>query len=458
MKRTDTPDEGKPGPNADRSPTASPRGWEHLTSASAELLGPPRKAALLASTVMVVLFVSALVWANFARLEEVTRGDGRVIPARKTQVVQNLEGGIVKAIRAKVGDRVAKGQILFRIDATASGSSLYERLDRISGMEAKLARLTAEVEGIELTFSERLSKAYPEFVKQERRLYLTRRREYQAAIRVLTQQIAQRRGEVTEAMSQKLFAQRILKKIREEIELTLPLLKSKLTSKADFIKLETRELELQRDIRSADLKAQKARQALEEAHQRLTERESRFKAEAQTELNKVQVELSALKNAVKAFRDRVARTSVRSPVDGIIKDVRVTSVGQVVKSGIDLAEIVPVEDSLLIEANIKPSDIAFLRPGQSATIKITAYDYTIYGSLNGTLEQIGADTLNDDKGTPFYRILVRAKRNYLTRGDKRHPIIPGMIAQVDLQTGQKTVLQYILRPIERLTSSSLRER
>lgn len=434
------------------------KGWDHLSSASAPLLAPPRKSSVLAVSAMVVLIATAIVWAHFASLEEITRGDGRVIPASKIQVVQNLEGGIVRAIRTKVGDRVKKGQVLFRIDATSSGSSLDERLERIAGMEAKVARLSSEVSGSALVFPKQLMKTHPELVKQERHLYQIRRREYVAAVNVLTQQIAQKQQEIDEAQSQSQFSKQILKKVREEIAFTRPLLKSKLASKVDFIKLETRELELQRDIKAAELKAAKAAGAVEEARQRLSERQNRFKGDSLSELNKVQVDLAALKNEVRAFQDRFARTEVRSPVDGIVKDVKVTSMGQVVKPGMDLAEIVPVEDSLLVEANVKPADIAFLRPGLPATVKITAYDYTIYGSLDAKVAQIGADTFTDDKGNSFYRIQVRTKKSYLTKGNKRLPIIPGMIAQVDIRTGEKSVLEYILKPFNKMLNQSMTER
>jgi len=309
-----------------------------------------------------------------------------------------------------------------------------------------------------LIFPKDLERTHPDLIKQEADLFKTRKGEYDASVRVMTQQIAQKKQELEEAEATLRYTQQILKKVQEEIAFTRPLLKSKLTSKVDFLKLETKELELKRDIKNSQLKAMKARQAIEEARQRLLERKSKFRADSLTELNKAQVELAALQKEILVYRDRVARADVRAPVSGIVKDVKVTTVGQVVKPGSDLAEIVPIRDNLLVEANIRPQDIAFLRPGQDAKVKITAYDYTVYGKLDATLEEISADTIVDEKGKAFYRIRVRTKKAYLTHGKERLPIIPGMVAQVDVLTGKKTVLNYLLKPFRKMTSEALRER
>jgi adhesin transport system membrane fusion protein len=442
-------------------PTVIPHvtpGWSHLTSASAPLLVAPHRALMMASLVIVLLVGSLIAWASFAELEEHTSGQGRVIPASKIQVVQNLEGGIVKQILTRVGARVKKGQTIFQIDATGFGSNLEERLERLAGLRARTARLTSEVEGTEIGFPKELRRSHPGLVKQEADLFATRKRELNASVEVLTQQVAQKRKELEEAESTLRFTRQILKKVQEEIAFTKPLLKSRLTSKVDFIKLETKELELKRDIANAELKKTRAQQAIEEARQRLLERENRFRAESLTELNKVQVEMAALKQEIRVHRDRVARTDVRAPVAGIVKDVKVTTVGQVVKSGVDLAEIVPIRDSLLVEANVRPRDIAFLRPGQKAKVKISAYDYTVYGELDATLENISADTITDDKGNAFYRIRVRTKKAYLTHGKKKLPIMPGMVAQVDVLTGKKTVMNYLLKPFRKMSSEAMRER
>lgn len=429
-----------------------------LTSVSAPLTRKPRLLARLSLMVVVLGFGAALAWAYFTQLEEFTAGNGRVIPASKVKLVQNLEGGIVKDILIKDGQRVKAGEIIFRIDQTGSGSNYKERVERLAGMQAQVARLTAEVNGDVPAFSPALKKSHPEFVKRELRLYTTRQREHKAALKALTEQIGQRERDVEQAESREKYARELVKKVREEIAFTKPLVRQGLTSKVDFLKLEVREIELRREIDTQSLTARKGQQALAEAKQRLAEKKSAFRAEALKELNKVEVELAALKEAIKLYRDRVDRAEVRSPVNGIVKAVKVTTRGQVVTPGMDLAEIVPVDDTLLVEADIRPSDVAFLYPGQRATVKITAYDYTLYGSLEGKLESISADTIQDKDGNPFYRVTVRTNRNYLMdRGKKLH-IIPGMVARVDVLTGKKTVLSYLLKPINRIRSDALRER
>lgn len=429
-----------------------------LSSVSAPLTRKPRRLARISLLIVVASVCAATVWAYFSKLEEFTAGNGRVIPAGKIKLVQNLEGGIVKEILIRDGQTVRKGQVIFRIDQIGSGSNYKERLERIAGMRASAARLTAEVNGEAPVFSADLKKSHPEFVKRELNLYATRKREHQASLSALTEQIGQRRSDVEQAVSREKFAQELVKKVREEIAFTKPLVRQGLTSKVDFLKLEVREIELRREIETQNLTARKGRQALAEAEQRLKEKTSAFRGEALKELNKVEVELAALRESIKLYRDRVERADVRSPVNGVVKAVKVTTQGQVVTPGMDLAEIVPIDDSLLVEADIKPSDVAFLYPGQKATVKITAYDYTLYGSLEGKLESISADTIADKDGNPFYRVTVRTERNYLKdRGKKLH-IIPGMVARVDVLTGQKTVLSYLLKPINRVRYNALRER
>lgn len=429
-----------------------------LSSVSAPLTRPPRRLARMTLAFVILAVGGALAWAHFTKLEEFTAGNGRVIPASKVKLVQNLEGGIVKEILVRDGQTVRKGQVIFRIDQTGTGSNYKERLERLAGMRAMAVRLRAEVNGEAPIFPAELKKSHPEFVKRELHLYTTRQRAEAAGIRVLIEQVGQRARDVEQAESRKKFAGELLKKVRQEIDFTKPLVKQGLTSKVDFLKLEVREIELRREIDSQTLLARKGRQAQTEAKQRLNEKKSAFRADALKELNKVEVEMAALRESIKLFRDRVDRADVRSPVNGVVKTVKVTTVGQVVTPGMDLAEIVPVDDSLLVEADIKPSDVAFLYPGQKATVKITAYEYTTYGSLEGKLESIGADTITDKNGNAFYRVTVRTNRNHLVEGGKKLPIIPGMVARVDVLTGKKTILSYLLKPINRIRSNALREK
>lgn len=429
-----------------------------ITSVSADLMRPPRRWAhglMLTIVVAISLFV---VWANWATLEEVTRGDGRVVPASKIQKVQNLEGGIVREILTRDGAIVKKGQVLLRIDSTSFGSTVAERGEQLVAMQTTITRLRAEIAGKAPVYSKELLKTRPDLVRREMALYRSRKSEYAAAINSLRQQMRQREQEIAETQNRIIHAQRALKLARQELELTRPLVQRGLTSKVQFIQLQTKVNELEGNLSSARLALPRLTSAKEEAAKRIEERNSSDRSKALTQLNEVQARASALMKAVESDKDKVKRTFVRAPVAGIVKEVKVTTVGQVVKPGDDLAEIVPLNDSLLIEAQVRPADIAFLHAGQKAVVKITAYDFTIYGTLAAKVERIGADTVTNDKGVSFYKILVRTDKAYLQSGTRKLNIIPGMIAQVDVLTGEKTVLEYIVKPLARLRHEALRER
>ena len=444
-----------------REPTplqAVGRSGGHITSVSADLTRPPKRWAhglLLTIVLAIALFA---VWANWATLEEVTRGEGRVVPASKIQKVQNLEGGIVREILTKDGAIVKKGQVILRIDATGFGSTVAERREQLAAMRATIIRLRAEVANRPVKFPAKVIKERPDLVRRELALYRARQRESQAALNTLRQQLRQREQEINETRSRISHAEKGLKLAREELDLTRPLVRRGLTSKVQFLQLQTRVNELEERLAAAKLALPRLVAARSEAEKRIIERRSGDRSKALTQLNEVQARAAALEKAVQADLDKVNRTLVRSPVSGIVKEVKVSTVGQVVKPGDDLVEIVPLNDTLLIEAQIRPADIAFLHPGQKAVVKITAYDFTIYGTLPGKVERISADTVTNDRGESFYKILVRTNKAYLLSGKRKLNIIPGMIAQVDVLTGEKTVLEYIIKPLTRLRHEALRER
>ncbi|NKB50575.1 MAG: HlyD family type I secretion periplasmic adaptor subunit [Alphaproteobacteria bacterium] len=428
------------------------------TGISADLLRPPRRwtNGLL---LFVVVTVAALIgWAWWAELEEVTSGAGQVIPASKIKVVQNLEGGIVSEILTKDGAEVTEGQVLLRIDPTGFGARLNESLGRQAGMEVTLTRLRAEAEGTEPEFSDELIAKWPDLVSRELTLFISRRDELQASLNALSQLVRQRSQEVAEKRNEIRVLGRSLALAQEELDLMRPAVRDGIVSRVELFRAEARVNDLDGQLSSARLSLPRIQASLAESKQRLEEREKQFRSEALLERNTIEVELSAMTETISAEQDRVARTDVRSPVDGIIKEIKVTTIGQVVQPGLDLVEIVPLDDSLLIEAEVRPADIAFLRPGQPAVVKLTAYDFTLYGTLEGELERISADTIEDEQGERFFKILVRTKRNFLGEEVAGNSILPGMVAQVDVITGKKTVLQYITSPLLRVQGQALRER
>ncbi len=359
----------------------------------------------------VIFVLVAIIWANYAILDEVTTGEGKVIPSSEIQIIQNLEGGIVQNIFVKEGEIVNKGQVLMQIDNTRYMSSYGEAEKKMDSLQLEIIRINAEISQTKPEFPEELKKSHPNLVNDQQSLYDSKMRE-------LTQ--------LTKS----------LELAQKELDMTRPLLKNGSVSEVEVIRLDRTVSDIKGSI-------------------------NKFKSEELDKLNKARGELSALSEANKADKDRLARTTVKSPVYGVIKQIKTTTIGGVVQPGSDIIEVVPLDDTLLIEAKIRPSDIGFIHPGQKAMVKITAYDFSIYGGLEGKIEQISADTILDEtdkKNESYYVIRVRTDKNHLGTDSKPLPIIPGMMATVDILTGEKSVLEYILKPIIKAKHSALRER
>lgn len=418
----------------------------------------PRGLAHGLLAVIIGFFVTFIGWAAWASLEEVTRGVGRVVPSRQVQVVQHLEGGIVAEILTREGATVEAGEVLMRIDSLRAASDYREKKARYLAVLAGIARLEAELSETEPTFPEEVLREAPEIADAERRLFETRAADLANTLAVLESQQEQRQRELDEAKSQMAQLERSLALAREELALTRRLAQDRLVARADLLRLERQVNELQGHYEQVRLSIPRLEAALREAGERIAGARSKARSDAQRELSVLRSELAGLREIVLAGEDRVRRTEIRSPVRGTVKLLHVNTVGGVVQPGANLVEIVPLEDTLLVEANIRPSDIAFVRPGQDARVKITAYDYSIYGSLDGRVEHISADAISNDRGESFFIIRVRTDKNYL--GTAEHPleIIPGMTAEVDILTGRKTVLDYLLKPILKARESALRER
>ena len=409
---------------------------------------------------LIVLFCLAfLVWANFAVLDEVVRGSGRVIPSSQVQVVQNLEGGIVEAIDVAEGDTVEQGQVLLHIDDTRFDASLRESRARELGLLAKSVRLKAEAEGQEELpeLPAEIGEALPNVAHDERQLHAQRRSQLAAGKQVLAEQVAQKRRAIDEWLSKQKHVGRSLRLAEKELKLTRPLRDQGAVSDVEILRLEREVNELRGDLAQARLTVPRLEAELAEVQQRMRELELGFRQEARAEYSEVVAELNAMAAGNVALEDRVVRTQVRAPIRGVVKKLLVNTVGGVVQPGMDLVELVPLEDSLVVEAKLKPKDIAFLRPGLPATVKLTAYDFAIYGGLAARLEQISADTFVEEGEEPYYQVRVRTERPALIRAGRSHAIIPGMTAEVDILVGKKSVLDYLLKPLLRAQASALRE-
>ena len=418
----------------------------------------PRRLAHLLLFAIVLFFVLFTAWASFATLDEVTRGEGRVIPSSQVQVVQNLEGGIVSGILVRESDIVEVGDVLLRLDNVKAASDLRGGRQRYLALTGAIARLQAEIEERGIDFPSDVMNEARRVAIDETALFNARQAALQSELEILRNQANQRDQEVAELESKLLQLERSFDLASDELEITEPLAAKRVVSKIDLLQLKRQVNDLRGELESAELSLPRLKLAQREAHRRIEERYLAFRAEAQRELNTIQIEAETLAEAIAADSDRVSRTDVRSPVRGTIKSLLVNTVGGVIQPGQDLVEIVPLEDTLLVEAQVRPADIAFLRPDQSAVVKVTAYDFAVYGGLDAEVESISADTIVDDRGEHFFRVRVRTDSNSLDKGGEPLPIIPGMTTQVDILTGKKTVLDYLLKPILRIRDGAFRER
>lgn len=397
-------------------------------------------------------------WASYAKLDEVTTGTGKVIPSRQVQVVQNLEGGIVSEILAGEGDIVDEGQVLLRIDDTRFSSSFRESRVRYLALRAKAARLRAEANATAFEAPAEMAAERPELVERERTLLDSRKIELANTVAILEQQIAQRVQELAELRARRSQLNRSYELVQQEMDMTEPLVAQGAISEVEVLRLRRQVSELRGELETIRHSVPRVQSQIAEAKRKLEEAGLSFRNKARGELNDVMTELSGISESNLALEDRVRRTSVRSPVRGTIKQLMVNTVGGVVQPGMDLIEIVPLEDTLLVEARIRPADIAFIHPGQKSVVKFTAYDFAIYGGLEASLERISADTITDQEDDTFYQVLVRTDRNFLGSEDDPLPLIPGMLTEVDILTGKKTVLHYLMKPVLRAKARALRER
>ena len=407
---------------------------------------------------VLLLFAAGAYWASVSLIEEVTRGVGKVIPASQIQMVQNLEGGILSEILVKVGDTVKKDQLILRIDETRFSSSFQQNRAKYLANKAKAARLQAETSGTPFKVPADVLKERPEISAREQELYESRKNELRSSLEIKQQQIVQRKNELKELNTKLTELSKSYEFYQKELKLTRPLVPQGAVSEMELLRLERQASELQGEIEQTKQAIPRAQSKIEESLVALKELQLSFHNKAKAELNEVSAQLGEDAATSIALKDRLTRTAVRSPVNGTVNRILINTVGGVVQPGMNLVEIVPTEGTLLIEAKIKPSDIAFLTPNQKATVKFTAYDFTIYGGLEAKLEQISADSITDEKGNSFYLIQLRTAKNYLGPKTAPLPIIPGMIASVDIQTGEKTILSYLIKPIMRAKYMALRER
>ncbi|EGR2720548.1 HlyD family type I secretion periplasmic adaptor subunit [Vibrio parahaemolyticus] len=442
---------------------------------AALLLNTPNSARLML-WVMVLFFVAAIGWASWAQIDQVTVGQGKVIPSSQIQVVQNLEGGLVKEILVKEGQLVKKGQQLLLIDDTRFRSDYREREQQVANLTASVLQLSASINSVavnrdfniqdweksvvldygKLTFPPVLEETQPQLTQRQKAEYREDLDNLRNQLSVIDQQVEQKQQDLVEIEARVRNLRQSYQYAKKELDITQPLADEGVVPRIELLKLQRQVNDTRREMTSSELKIPVIKSAIKESMLNRIDVALKFRSEQQEKLNNAQDQLSALVESAVGLEDRVNRTVVISPVTGKIKTLNVNTVGGVIQPGMDIVEIVPTEDTLLVEAKIAPKDIAFLRPNLNAIVKFTAYDFTKYGGLVGELEHISADTTQDEEGNSFYIVRVRTEKTSFGQ-DADLPIIPGMTASVDIITGKRTVLEYLLKPILSAKTNALKE-
>lgn len=397
-----------------------------------------------------------LLWASMGSIDEVVRGQGKVVPSRQVQVVQSLDGGIVEEILVRPGEHVELGQVLLRIDPTRFTASLGENKAEALSLQAKAARLEALASGDSFKVPDNVMKEAPQIVEMERRFWEAKNQELNNNISIARDQLNQRRQELRETQANRDHAASSCSLTSEELKVTKPLLQSGAVSEVDLLRLQRDVARFCGEAKAAGAQIGRIQAAIQEAERKVQESELNARNLARVELSETKAKLASLEQGQLALADRVKLAEVRSPVRGTINTLMANTVGGVVQPGKDILDIVPIDDSLLLEVQVDPKDIGFLHFGQKAQVKFTAYDFAIYGGLEGTVEQIGANTITDEKGKSYYIVKVRTELAHV--GDDSRPIIPGMQADVHILTGKRTLMHYLLKPVLRAKSNAFSER
>lgn len=414
---------------------------EYVNSVSFALLEEtPNSTKVLLYTISSLVFFF-FIWAYFTNVDQLVRGEAKVIPYGQNQKVQNFEGGIISEILVKEGDLVQKGDALLKIE-NKQYSSIYEKnVFEINELKIREKRLFAEANDKEYVLEN------DEISKKEYDLYLSNKEQLHSKIKVLDEQLVQKIKEKDEVYSKIKYLNNSYALIEQERNVLEPLSDKGIVSKVELLKLKREANSIKDELEATKLTLSRLDSIISESKSRITESKQEFKNTAQKELNEVTSKLNQSSKQNQGLEDQVKRTLIVSPVTGFIKKLNINTIGGSVQPAMDLVEIVPIEEKLLIETKIKPEDIAFLKPGLKASIKFTAYDFAIYGSLSGEIEKISPDSTTNEKDETYYYIYIKTDKSYL--GDEKNPlkIIPGMRGSADIITGQKTILTYLLKPI-----------
>ena len=422
------------------------------------LVKRPMPSLRVAAWPIMILITAMLTWANFAKLDEVSVALGKVVPLGKTKVVQHLEGGIVQEIYVSEGDTVSVDQDLLLLDLASGGTNREELQVRLDSELAARARLQAEAEGRTLKFPRTLETRQPALVEAQRQAHDARQRELKASISVLKEQIKQRELDVKEMQAKRKATERNYSLARERLAMSASLLAEGLTARIEHLKLEAEVEDLDGQLKGLVPAIPRAQAAVEEARKRVSESEEGFRREAREELNKVEQSIARIQELISEAEKQGARSAIKSPINGIVQKMVVNTVGGVVKPGEPIMEIVPTGDKLVVEARLNPTERGFIVEGQPAVVKISTYDFVRYGGLDGRVIAVAPDASTDENGAPYFRVVVQTDKTYLGKTKDLLPITPGMEATVDIHTGRKSVMDYLIKPVLKLKDEAFRER
>lgn len=414
---------------------------------------------LIAIVLIMLLFVAAAIyWMGWAKIDVVIRGSGKVAPASQVQNIQSLEGGIITGIMVAEGQMVESGQSLIKISDVAFSSSFEENRLLSLELQARANRLSAEAFGRPFEADPEVSKVAPELMESEKSLYDSNQRQLEETLSIVDEQIIQQQSAVREAQSKQRQLEKSLDLVRQEIVIKKPLRDRGIISEVEFLQLQQREAEFEGELNAVKLSIPRIKSTIEEAKFSREKEKLDFQNKAKKELNQVTAEIGRINETQTALQDRVRRTTLRSPVNGIVQRLYTNTIGGVVSPGSNIVEIVPLNDALLVELRIKPADIAYVHVGQFARLKFSAYDFAIHGSLQGIVTFVSADTITDEEGVTYFLVRIKPSKTFLGASSGELPIRVGMTAEADIITDKKTILSYLTEPVHRGLDKALRER
>ncbi|RXJ89735.1 hemolysin secretion protein D [Arcobacter sp. CECT 8983] len=434
------------------------RDLEYMQSLSSAVIhNRPKKLhwVLVSFAVTIVFFI---IWAAFAQIDEIARGQGKVVPSGQNQILQNLEGGIVSEILIKEGDFVKKDQILLKISNEKSSSSLVSSEIKILYLKAQIKRLEAELAQIDFQYEETEDKDLNDFLANEKELFLSNMKQLDSKVQILKEQLKQKRSDLNDAKQTIKHLKFSAQAIDKEVKMTEPMVKRGIRAEVDFLKLQREFSDAKQKLQSAIHTVNKIKSEIVEIEKKIEEVSEIYKAKTQEKLNEITTSLKDLEANTVASQDQVSRAIIKSPSNGIVQTLHVNTIGGAIKPAQDLIEIVPTDYNLIVEVKILPSDIAFIYQGQKAVVKFSAYDFSIYGGLDGKVINISPDTITEKDNKTYYLVRIKTNKNFIGTEEKKMKIIPGMVADVDIITGKKSILDYILKPILKIKQYTFTER